>query len=93
MSAAGCGTLDAATARSARTRAKSGDYLDIDPDGDLVTRWKAGDESAFESLIRRHERRVFGLLMRMLGNREDAQDVAQEAFISQIGRASCRERV
>ena len=82
MSAAGCETLDTATARSARTRAKSGDYLDIDPDGDLVTRWKAGDESAFESLIRRHEGRVFGLLMRMLGNREDAQDVAQEAFIS-----------
>ncbi len=82
MTVAGCGTLDATTATSARTVAKSGDYLDVDPDGDLVTRWKAGDESAFESLIRRHEGRVFGLLMRMLGNREDAEDVAQEAFIS-----------
>jgi len=79
---AGCGTLDAATATSALARAQSGDYLDVDPDGDLVTRWKAGDESAFESLIRRHEGRVFGLLMRMLGNREDAEDVAQEAFLS-----------
>lgn len=82
MSAAGCGTLDATTATSVRIRAKSGDYLEVDPDGDLVTRWKAGDESAFESLIRRHEGRVFGLLMRMLGNREDAEDVAQETFIS-----------
>ncbi len=82
MAAAGCGTLDAATATRALTRAKTGDYLDVDPDGDLVTRWKAGDESAFESLIRRHEGRVFGLLMRMLGNREDAEDVAQEAFLS-----------
>jgi len=82
MSAAGCGTLDAATAGSARIRAKSGEYLEVDPDGDLVTRWKAGDQSAFESLIRRHEGRVFGLLMRMLGNREDAEDVAQETFIS-----------
>jgi len=82
MSTAGCGTLEAATATGARTRAKCGDYLDVDPDGDLVARWKAGDESAFESLIRRHEGRVFGLLMRMLGNREDAEDVAQEAFIS-----------
>ncbi len=82
MSTAGCGTLEAATPTSARTRVKSGEYLDVDPDGDLVTRWKAGDESAFERLIRRHEGRVFGLLMRMLGNREDAEDVAQEAFIS-----------
>ena len=82
MSTAGCGTLDATTATSVRIRAKSGDYLEVDPDGDLVTRWKAGDESAFESLIRRHEGRVFGLLMRMLGNREDAEDVAQETFIS-----------
>jgi RNA polymerase sigma-70 factor (ECF subfamily) len=82
MTTAGCGTLDAAPARGARTGVKSGGYLDIDPDGDLVTRWKAGDESAFESLIKRHEGRVFGLLMRMLGNREDAEDVAQETFIS-----------
>ncbi len=82
MSAAGCGTLDTTTATNVRIRAKSGDYLEGDPDGDLVTRWKAGDESAFESLIRRHEGRVFGLLMRMLGNREDAEDVAQETFIS-----------
>ena len=82
MTAAGCETLDATTTTSARTLAKSGDYLEADPDGDLVTRWKAGDQSAFESLIRRHEGRVFGLLMRMLGNREDAEDVAQETFIS-----------
>jgi len=82
MAAAGCGTLEAASATSALTRAKTGDYLDVDPDGDLVTRWKEGDESAFEALIRRHEGRVFGLLMRMLGNREDAEDVAQEAFLS-----------
>jgi len=82
MTAASCGTLDATTATRPRTALKSGDYLDVDPDGDLVTRWKAGDESAFESLIRRHEGRVFGLLLRMLGNREDAEDVAQETFIS-----------
>jgi len=82
MTAASCGTLDATTSPTARTGAKTGDYLDVDPDGDLVTRWKAGDESAFESLIRRHEGRVFGLLLRMLGNREDAEDVAQETFIS-----------
>ncbi len=54
----------------------------VDPDADLVERWQAGDEGAFEALVRRHERRVFRLLLRMLGSREEAEDVAQEAFLS-----------
>ena len=71
-----------ATARSpARARAERGGPI-VDPDADLVERWQAGDESAFEILIRRHEQRVFGLLMRMLGNRAEAEEVAQEAFLS-----------
>lgn len=53
-----------------------------DPDAELVIAWQAGDESAFERLVRLHERRVFGLLMRMLGDREEAADVAQETFLS-----------
>ncbi|MGI9591780.1 MAG: RNA polymerase sigma factor, partial [Myxococcota bacterium] len=53
-----------------------------DPDADLVDRWQAGDESAFETLVHRHQRRVFGLVMRMLGDRQEAEDVAQEAFLS-----------
>jgi RNA polymerase sigma-70 factor (ECF subfamily) len=53
-----------------------------DPDRALVDRWQAGDARAFEALIRRHERRVFRLLHRMLGNREEAEDVAQETFLS-----------
>ena len=54
----------------------------VDPDGELVERWRAGDEVAFESLVRRHERRVFGLALRMLGSREEAEDVAQEVFLN-----------
>ena len=53
-----------------------------DPDAELVERWRAGDRSAFEALVRLHQRRVFHLLMRMLGSREEAEDVAQEAFLS-----------
>jgi RNA polymerase sigma-70 factor (ECF subfamily) len=53
-----------------------------DPDADLVDRWLSGDEAAFELLVRRHERRVFGLVLRMLGDREEAAEVAQEAFLS-----------
>ena len=53
-----------------------------DPDGELVARWQNGDASAFEDLVRRHERRIFRMLLRMLGSREEAEDVTQEAFLS-----------
>ena len=62
----------------ARTNLRSAD----DPDAELVARWQRGDASAFEALVRRHERRVFRLLLRMLGTREEAEDAAQEAFLS-----------
>ena len=54
----------------------------VDPDADLVERWQGGDQDAFSALVRRHERRVYRLVLRMLGNREEAEDVAQEAFLS-----------
>jgi RNA polymerase sigma-70 factor (ECF subfamily) len=53
-----------------------------DPDAELVAAWQGGDDDAFEELVRRHEKRVFRLLMRMMGSREEAEDVAQETFIS-----------
>jgi RNA polymerase sigma-70 factor, ECF subfamily len=74
--------LDRRTALPRRSAAKLGQPVDLDPDGELVLRWRAGDARAFEILVRRHERRVLGLLVRMLGNREDAQDAAQETFLN-----------
>jgi RNA polymerase sigma-70 factor (ECF subfamily) len=56
--------------------------LHPDPDAELVARWQDGDLYAFEDLIRRHQQRVFRLLMRMLGSRDEAEDVSQEAFLS-----------
>src|SRR5262245_14809661 len=53
-----------------------------DPDAELVALWQSGDLRAFETLVRRHERRVFRLLYRMLGSREEAEDATQEAFLS-----------
>jgi RNA polymerase sigma-70 factor (ECF subfamily) len=53
-----------------------------DPDEQLVASWQAGDEMAFEQLVRRHEKKVYRLLLRMMGNHEEAQDVAQETFLS-----------
>jgi RNA polymerase sigma-70 factor (ECF subfamily) len=54
----------------------------VDPDAELVSRWQAGDASAFETLVRRHERPVYRLALRMLGNREEAEDVTQDALLS-----------
>jgi len=53
-----------------------------DPDKDLVARWQKGDDAAFEELMTRHERRVYRLLYRMMGNKEDAEDLTQETFLS-----------
>jgi RNA polymerase sigma-70 factor (ECF subfamily) len=42
---------------------------------------QSGDRAAFEDLLRIHEVRVARTALRLLGNRDDAQDAAQEAFL------------
>jgi hypothetical protein len=41
-----------------------------DPDGELVTQVQGGDTDAFEELVRRHTRRIFGTLAGIVGNME-----------------------
>jgi RNA polymerase sigma-70 factor (ECF subfamily) len=53
-----------------------------DPDLELVARWQAGDADSFGLLVKRHERRVFRILYRMLGSADEAADVAQETFLN-----------
>jgi RNA polymerase sigma-70 factor, ECF subfamily len=53
----------------------------IDDELQLVTAARAGDISAFENLVNRYERKIFRLGMNITGNREDAEDVMQEAFL------------
>ncbi len=43
---------------------------------------RRGDERAFARLMRDHQDRVFELLFRMLGDREEALDVSQEVFVA-----------
>lgn len=47
----------------------------------LVRRARKGDADAFEALMAPHERKIYFLCLRMLGNREDALDCAQEAML------------
>lgn len=50
-------------------------------DEELAQALKSGDESAFEEIVRRHQGRVFAVAYRVTGDREDALDVTQEAFL------------
>ena len=47
----------------------------------LVERLVARDERAFNALVKAYERRVFALVLRMIGNRAEAEDLAQEVFV------------
>lgn len=47
----------------------------------LVNRAQDGDLSAYDELIRRHQERIYATLYHMTSNHEDANDLAQEAFI------------
>lgn len=47
----------------------------------LIERAKAGESAAFEQLVDHHQRKVLSTAWRMLGNREDARDAAQEVFL------------
>ncbi len=51
----------------------------------LVRRAKRGDDSAFEELVRRYDRNVFRIAQHITQNREDAEDVVQEAFLKAYG--------
>jgi RNA polymerase sigma-70 factor (ECF subfamily) len=48
---------------------------------ELVRRARRGDIDAFEQLMRAHDRQVYRLAARLLGNDADAQDAAQEVFL------------
>ena len=50
-------------------------------DRDLIERCQAGHDSAFEDLVRRHQGRAVNVAWQLLGNREDALEVAQDAFV------------
>lgn len=56
-------------------------------DRDLLERATQGDDGAFAELMQRHEDRVFSLALRMMGDRSDALDATQEAFITVFRRA------
>ena len=50
-------------------------------EADLIRRARAGDDDAYERLVRQHQDAVFRLAYLLLGSADDAEDTAQEVFI------------
>ena len=59
----------------------SRDAVSSPTDSSLAARTVAGDESAFEDLVRRYQAKVYRLVRRLVGDDGDAQDALQETFV------------
>lgn len=58
--------------------------LNPEPDGDeleCLRRAQAGDLDAYDTLVRRHQARIYGAVYHLTSNHEDANDLTQDAFI------------
>ena len=60
-------------------------------DEELLAAYQQGDPGAFEDLLRRHRAPLFTFLLRMLGDREKAEDLAQETFLRIVKGAQAWE--
>ncbi len=58
--------------------------MDAADDRALVARAKAGDFSAFDELVARHERRIYSVAFGIVRRREDAEDAVQTAFLNAL---------
>ena len=53
----------------------------IDADELLIERIKAGDMAAYNVMVIRHYDRIFSRVLQLLNNKQDAEEVTQDAFI------------
>ena len=62
------------------------------PDSDLIAKVLRGDVDAYGPLVRRYQDSYFRFAVRMLGNRDDADDALQSAFVRAYRKlAECRD--
>ena len=53
-----------------------------DPDWELIERFLKGEEAGFNQLVLNYQNRVYGLCYRIMGSLEEAEEIAQEVFIT-----------
>ncbi|HMU40022.1 MAG TPA: sigma-70 family RNA polymerase sigma factor [Pseudomonadota bacterium] len=56
--------------------------MDLRDEGELVRRLQERDEKAFQRCVKLYQDKVYNLVYRMLGNQAEAEDVAQEVFVT-----------
>jgi RNA polymerase sigma-70 factor, ECF subfamily len=61
--------------------------LKMPSDEELMSATARGDLAAFEQLVKRHQTSAWNAAFRLLGNTQDAEDAAQEAFLRILGAA------
>lgn len=71
--------------------AAPGDDSSAASDVALMARVQAGDLAAFQELVERHQRRVIGTIAKMLGDADEAEDLAQQVFV-RVWRSAARYR-
>lgn len=76
--------LDDAAAGSHRVTARPAAVPEADPEQELVRLVQAGDAAATDQLVRRYLSRALAVAYRVMGHREDAEDVVQEALLAAI---------
>lgn len=62
--------------------------MDPPSDQDLAVRAQRGQAEAYGELVQRHQTSVFNVCYRMMGNRQEAEDMSQEAFLRAYDRLS-----
>lgn len=58
--------------------------VDLAADRELVERWQAGEHEVFDDLYRRHFTRLRSYCQRRVGDRDTAEELAQEAFLKAL---------
>ncbi|MBV9323372.1 MAG: sigma-70 family RNA polymerase sigma factor [Chloroflexi bacterium] len=88
-------TLSAPWSSPVNARAYESDHdMALSIEGQQVVAARRNEPGAFEALVRRHQGPLYNFCLRMLGQSEDAADVAQETFVqlySHLGRLDARE--
>ncbi len=82
------GQAQTSTDRTARAAASR---REAEHDAELIRRFNAGDESAFNELVERYREKVFSVALALLRNRADAEEIAQDTLI-RVHRGLCRFR-
>ena len=61
---------------------KKVDQLTTDLENDLIKRCRDKDPRAMEQIVKRYQKQVYNTAYGIVGNREDAQDITQDVFLT-----------